>query len=105
MILTRLRRERFERSLVQYYLNETVVTIILITIFTVTDKEKLNIKKDQRILFALVYPPKVFVEYMLKLQSIPLIIRKPFTKEEFLYLVEDNYMHDMQATYLKECQE
>jgi hypothetical protein len=63
--------------------------------------EILNIKKDQRLLFALVYPPKVFVRHLLKLQSIPVMIHKPFTKEEFLHFVEDDYMYDIASDISK----
>jgi hypothetical protein len=56
-------------------------------------RELLNLKKDQRLLFALFDPSRFYVKFLTVLQSIPVIIHKSFTKEEFLHLVEDDYMY------------
>lgn len=58
-------------------------------------KEILELKNDQRIMFASAWPKKVFIEYASSLKSVPEILPKPFEKEDFINMAEKIIMYDI----------
>jgi DNA-binding response OmpR family regulator len=68
-------------------------------------KEILELKNDQRIMFASAWPKKAFVEYVSTLKSVPEVLPKPFEKEEFISLAEKINLYDIAKKFTKELRE
>ncbi len=68
-------------------------------------KEILELKGDQRIMFASAWPKKAFVEYVSTLKSIPEVLPKPFEKEEFINLAEKINLYDIAKKFTKQLRE
>ena len=65
-------------------------------------KEILEMKNDQRIMFASAWPKKAFVEYVSTLKSVPEVLPKPFEKEEFINLAEKINLYDIAKKFTKQ---
>jgi len=65
-------------------------------------KEILELKNDQRIMFASAWPKKAFVEYVSTLKSVPEVLPKPFEKEEFINLAEKIKLYDIAKKFTKQ---
>ncbi|MDQ3083342.1 MAG: hypothetical protein M3Q77_00825 [Thermoproteota archaeon] len=68
-------------------------------------KEILELKGDQRIMFASAWPKKAFVEYVSTLKSVPEVLPKPFEKEEFINLAEKINLYDIAKKFTKQLRE
>jgi DNA-binding response OmpR family regulator len=68
-------------------------------------KEILELRGDQRIMFASAWPKKAFVEYVSTLKSVPEVLPKPFEKEEFINLAEKINMYDIAKKFTKQLRE
>jgi DNA-binding response OmpR family regulator len=68
-------------------------------------KEILELKNDQRIMFASAWPKKAFVEYVSTLKSVPEVLPKPFEKEEFINLAEKINLYDIAKKFTKQLRE
>ncbi|TVP39764.1 response regulator [Candidatus Nitrosocosmicus arcticus] len=68
-------------------------------------KEILELKSDQRIMFASAWPKKAFVEYVSTLKSVPEVLPKPFEKEEFINLAEKINLYDIAKKFTKQLRE
>ena len=68
-------------------------------------KEILEMKNDQRIMFASAWPKKAFVEYVSTLKSVPEVLPKPFEKEEFINLAEKINLYDIAKKFTKQLRE
>lgn len=68
-------------------------------------KEIMELKNDQRIMFASAWPKKAFVEYVSTLKSVPEVLPKPFEKEEFINLAEKINLYDIAKKFTKELRE
>jgi DNA-binding response OmpR family regulator len=68
-------------------------------------KEILELKGDQRIMFASAWPKKAFVEYVSRLKSVPEVLPKPFEKEEFINLAEKINLYDIAKKFTKQLRE
>lgn len=68
-------------------------------------KEILELKNDQRIMFASAWPKKAFVEYVSTLKSVPEVLPKPFEKEEFISLAEKINLYGIAKRFTKELRE
>lgn len=65
-------------------------------------KKILEMKNDQRIMFASAWPKKAFVEYVSTLKSVPEVLPKPFEKEEFINLAEKIKLYDIAKKFTKQ---
>lgn len=68
-------------------------------------KEILELKSDQRIMFASAWPKKAFIEYVSTLKSVPEVLPKPFEKEEFIKLAERINLYDIAKKFTKQLRE
>lgn len=68
-------------------------------------KEILEIRNDQRIMFASAWPKKAFVEYVSTLKSVPEVLPKPFEKEEFINLAEKINLYDIAKKFTQQLRE
>lgn len=68
-------------------------------------KAILEMKNDQRIMFASAWPKKAFVEYVSTLKSVPEVLPKPFEKEEFINLAEKINLYDIAKKFTKQLRE
>jgi DNA-binding response OmpR family regulator len=68
-------------------------------------KEILELKSDQRIMFASAWPKKAFIEYVSTLKSVPEVLPKPFEKEEFINLAERINLYDIAKKFTKQLRE
>ncbi len=68
-------------------------------------KEILELRNDQRIMFASAWPKKAFIEYVSTLKSVPEVLPKPFEKEEFINLAEKINLYDIAKKFTKQLRE
>lgn len=68
-------------------------------------KEILELRGDQRIMFASAWPKKAFVEYVSTLKSVPEVLPKPFEKDEFINLAEKINLYDIAKKFTKQLRE
>ncbi|CAN5878432.1 hypothetical protein BH23THE1_BH23THE1_04460 [soil metagenome] len=68
-------------------------------------KEILELRGDQRIMFASAWPKKAFVEYVSTLKSVPEVLPKPFEKEEFINLAVKINLYDIAKKFTKQLRE